>query len=53
MLKYEIVLPCGNKSARIYRSYQLSLAEKHAKLDNGKVIDRNTGKIVFDSKNKG
>jgi hypothetical protein len=45
-MKYEIETKKG-KSARLYLSHHISLAIKHAKEVNGKLIDRETGEVIF------
>jgi hypothetical protein len=45
-MKYEILTKKG-KTARIYTDGQLCLAIPHAKEINGKIIDRMTGKIIY------
>jgi hypothetical protein len=52
MIKYDVVCQEGRKQARMYGDQHLSLAILHAKEVKGQVIERLTGKIIFDYKEK-
>lgn len=47
MIKYDVVCKDGHKMARMYGDSHLSLAILHAKSVKGQVIDKTTGKIVW------
>ncbi len=47
MIKYDVVCKDGHKQARMYGDSHLSLAILHAKSVKGQVIERLTGKIIW------
>jgi hypothetical protein len=52
MIKYDVVCKDGHKQARMYGDSHLSLAILHAKSVKGRVIDRLTGKVIWNYEDK-